>query len=58
MAHNLNSLTLIRENYGGQRRGRVVKFVHSISAAQGFTGSDPGHRPSTAHQAMLKRCPT
>ena len=36
----------------------MVKFVHSASAARAFTGSDPGHGPSTAHQAMLRRCPT
>ena len=36
----------------------MVKFGHSASAAQGFTGSDPGHGPSTTHQAMLRRRPT
>ena len=29
--------------------GRVVKFAHSTSAAQGFTGLDPGREPSTTH---------
>ena len=38
--------------------GRVVKFAHSALTAQGFAGSDPGHRPSTARQAMLRRRPT
>ena len=33
--------------------GRVVKFMHSASAAWSFASSDPGPRPSTAHQAML-----
>ena len=26
--------------------------------AWGFTGLDPGHGCGTAHQAMLRRCPT
>ena len=43
---------------GGQPRGRVVKFARSALAAQGFAGSDPGHGPSTAHQAMFRRHPT
>ena len=34
--------------------GRVVKFVCSALAAQGFLGLDPGHRHGTAHQAMLR----
>ena len=38
--------------------GQVVKFVHSASAAQDFAGSNPEHRHSTAHQAMLRQCPT
>ena len=32
----------------------MVKFVGSASVAQGFAGLAPGHRPSTAHQAMLR----
>ena len=32
----------------GQPRGRVVKFVHSDSAAQGFAGLDPGCGHGTA----------
>ena len=32
--------------------------MHSASAAQGFAGSDLGHRRGTAHQAMLRRRPT
>ena len=36
-----------------QLRGRVVKFTHSASAAQGFTGSNPRHGHGTTHQAML-----
>ena len=43
---------------GGQPCGRVVKFAHSTSAAQGVTSSDPGHRHSTAHQGMLRQRPT
>ena len=42
----------------GWPHGQVVKFAHSASAAQGFTGSNPGHRHGTAHQAMLRRHPT
>ena len=38
--------------------GRVVKFARAALATQGFAGSDPGHGPSTAHQAMLKWHPT
>ena len=36
----------------------MVKFAQSASAAQGFAGSDPGHRHGTAGQAMLRRHPT
>ena len=43
---------------GGWPRGRVVKFMCSTLVAQGFTGSDPGCRHSTAHQAMLRQHPT
>ena len=42
----------------GQASGRVVKSVSSASAAQGFTGSDPGRRHDTTHQAMLRQRPT
>ena len=43
-----------------QARGRVVGFTRSASAsaAQGFAGSDPGHRHGTTHQAILRRHPT
>ena len=41
----------------GQPHGRVVKFGHSASAAQGFAGLDPGCRHGTAHQAMLRQHP-
>ena len=30
------------------------RFTRSAWAAQGFADLDPGHRPSTAHQAMLR----
>ena len=33
--------------------GRVVKFMRSALAAQGFPRSDPGRGHGTAHQAML-----
>ena len=36
----------------------MVKFTGSTSAAHGFTGSDPGQGHGTAHQAMLRQCPT
>ena len=36
----------------------MVKFMCSASAAQGFASSDPGRKPSTAHQAMMRRRPT
>ena len=42
----------------GRTCGQVVKFVRSALVAQGFTGSDPGRRHGTAHQAMLRRHPT
>ena len=35
--------------------GQVVKFTHSNSATQGFTGSDPGHRHGTTRQATLSQ---
>ena len=41
----------------GQPRGQVVKLVHSSEVAQGFAGSDPGHRHDTAHQAVLRQRP-
>ena len=42
----------------GWPSGQAVKFAGLTLVAQGFAGSDPGHRPSTAHQAMLRWCPT
>ena len=36
----------------------MVKFAHSASVDQGFTGLDPGCGFVTAHQAMLKQHPT
>ena len=46
------------ETYSGQPHSRVVKFAHSASVAKSFTSLDPGHRHGTAHQAMLRQCPT
>ena len=45
---------------GGRPRGRVVKFLRSTLAAQGFAGSDPQceHGHGTTHQAMLRQRPT
>ena len=42
----------------GRPRGRVVTFVHSALAAQGFASSYPQCRYGAAHQAMLRRRPT
>ena len=43
---------------GGRPCGRVVKLVCSASAAQGFTGSSPGHGRGTTHWAVLGQHPT
>ena len=45
-------------NFRDQSHGRVVKFMCSASAAQGFSSSDPGRRHGTTHQAMLRWRPT
>ena len=42
----------------GPAHGRLVKFVLSALATQGFSGSDPGHGHGTAHQVMLRHHPT
>ena len=42
---------------GGRPHGRVVQFMCSASAAQGFAGLDPGCGHGTTHQAMLRQCP-
>ena len=54
---NVNTTTT-NNSSRGRPCGRVVKFSHSAVAAQGFTSSDPGRGRGTAHQAMLRRCPT
>ena len=54
-------LTDLIEKYsklGGWPPDRVVKFVCSAMAGQGFAGSDPGPRQGTTHQAMLRWHPT
>ena len=48
----------IKMKMRGQPNGRVVKFMHSIWAVQGFTSLDPGQGHGTTHQAMLRQCPT
>ena len=48
----------LRRVFRGWPHGRVVKFMHSASAAQGFSGSDPGLEHGTARQATLRQCPT
>ena len=50
-------ITLKIKGRKGQPRGRVVKFVRSTSAAQGFTSSDPGCGHGTTHQAVLRGLP-
>ena len=49
---------LFNKDYLRASCSQVVKFTCSTSAAQGFTGLDPGHRHGTTHQAMLRRHPT
>ena len=44
--------------YRSRPCGQVVEFARSTSAAQGFTGSDPGRGHGTAHRAMLRWHPT
>ena len=43
--------------FRGWPHGQGVKFMCSTSVAKGFTGSDPGCRHGTAHQAMWRRHP-
>ena len=57
MMENLSKLH-IEGNFWGWPHGRVVKLTCSASEAQGFTGSDPGRRHGTTHQAMLRQRPT
>ena len=45
-------------NTWGPPHGWVVTFARSASAAQGFACSNPGCGHGTAHQALLRRCPT
>ena len=49
---------LKKQPLGGWPHGWVIKFGCSTLAGQDFVGLDPGRRPSTAHQAMLRQCPT
>ena len=42
----------------GQPGGTVVKFICSASWGLVLAGSDPGHRPSIAHQATWWQHPT
>ena len=55
--HKLSKLTQVEIELLGLARSQLVKFECSTSAAQAFTGSDPGHRHGTTCQAMLKWCP-
>ena len=58
-AEEINSMCTNENNYvGGRLCGQLVTFMRSASAAQGFTGSDPGHGHGTTHQAMLRQHPT
>ena len=54
----IKTILLKIENYRGWPHGWVVKFARSALVVQGFAGLDPGHRPGTAHQAMLWWRPT
>ena len=54
--HNRSKRSIKKISWG-QPRGWVVKFMHSTSAAQAFTSSDPGRGHGTAPQAMLRWCP-
>ena len=57
---NINRIILIgkifyvfqKNNFKSWPRGRVVKFVHSALAAQGFTNSDPGR----GHAPLIRPC--
>ena len=51
-------LILKNKRIWGRRRGLVVKFERSASAAQGFASLNPGCGHGTVHQAMLRRHPT
>ena len=51
-------IILKKNNQQGQPHGRVFKFARFALVAQGFTGSHPGRRHGTTHQAMLRRHPT
>ena len=45
---------------GGWPHGRVVKFMHSTSSAQGFAGSDPGMwtwQHSSSHAEVASHMP-
>ena len=55
--HILFGTSCLKKNWG-QPCCPVVKFTSSDSVAQGFTGLNPGHGHGTAHQAMLRQCPT
>ena len=49
---------LLNLNLWGWSHYQVVNLAHSALVAQGFTSSNPGCGPSTAHQAMLRQHPT
>ena len=50
-------INIYEKNPGAGPRAGVLQFPRSASAAQGFASSDPGCRPNTTHQAMLRWCP-
>ena len=54
----LNGQLSKKHQAGGWPQGRVVEFVRSASAAQGFSGLDSGRRHGTTHQATLRWRPT
>ena len=57
-AHKVKMAKKQRDYLGGSPHGLVAEFACSALVAQGFTGSDPGHKPSTTHQAVLRWHPT
>ena len=47
----------LKKKVSGLRRGRLVEFACSASAARGFASSDPGRGHGTARQDVLGRRP-
>ena len=58
IAGRKESLAKTNDFWGWPHGSQVVTFTRSCSAAQGFSGSNPGCGHGIAHQAMLRRGPT